>query len=490
MREKTHYACILTDGIKGHDGKPIARAADFDAAVSSKGTASADGKIAAAAKAYAPFTAWLAAHPSIAPHVVNAAIFTTADESAVMKRLRDAVYAQAPPPVLANLKYDREDVAGVDYLYEGTYNGPNFQAGTTPYAANGGGIVYDDNGVPKLDHMEPALRIAMTIPEGPMPAAGWPVIIYQHGTGGYYMDCVVDHSSSSAARVVASDGQTVVAQLATIGTDQVLHGTRSPPSTDYDIAYFNFQNPAAVHDNPHQGALDAFTVVRLLHTIDIAAAPGTGQPIKFDTSKIYFKGHSQGGLQGPLFLSAEPEVKAAVLSGAGGGLVYSILNKTDPRNIPMLVQLFFNDPIDPYHPFLNLIQDYFDDADPLTYARLMFNEPATGITPKSIFQSLGIVDHVTPIVNIEALAIAMGVQPEGTELIAFANQALAKEPWGMPPVTGNVANGQATGVLVEYMATHNEDGHFVIFDEPEATAQSNRFLATHAATGMARLDHP
>jgi hypothetical protein len=189
-------------------------------------------------------------------------------------------------------------------------------------------------------------------------------------------------------------------------------------------------------------------------------------------------------------LSAEPEVRAAVLSGAGGGLVYSVLNKTIPRNIPMIVQLFFNDPIDPYHPFLNLIQDFFDDADPLTYARLMFNEPLAGVTPKSIFQSLGIVDHVTPIVNIEALAIAMGVQPEGTQLQAFDNQSLSSQMWGMPPVMSNVAGGQATGVLVEYQATHGEDGHFVIFDEPAATAQSNRFLATNAATGTSRLDHP
>jgi coproporphyrinogen III oxidase len=72
--------------------------------------------------------------------------------------------------------------------------------------------------------------------------------------------------------------------------------------------------------------------------------------MKFDTSKIYFKGHSQGGLTGPLFLVAEPEVKAAILSGAGGDLIYSLLNKTEPNNIPKIVQGLVHDPADEFHP--------------------------------------------------------------------------------------------------------------------------------------------
>jgi hypothetical protein len=489
MREKTHYACVLTDGIHGTGGHAIRRAADFDAVVAKNAPSSGDAKIAAAAKAYAPFVAWLAAHPDVAPHVVNAAVFTTADETPIMKKLRDAVYAQAPAPTLENLQYDGEDKAGVDQLYEGTYAGPNFQTGTPPYSTSGGQIIFGSDGTPKVDHMETALRFAMTIPEGTMPANGWPVVIYQHGTGGNYMDFVGDGSGATAANVTAGDGS-LIAQMAMVSTDQVLHGTRSPPGTDYDIAFFNFQNPYAVHDNPHQGALDGFSVVRLLHSIDVAAAPSTGQHIKFDLDRIYFKGHSQGGLTGPLFLAAEPEVKGAILSGAGGDLVYSILYKTQPVNIPNLVQLFFADHVDEFHPFLNLIQDYFDDADPVTYGRLIFQEPIAGNAPKSIFQSLGIVDHYAPYENIEALSLAIGNQPEGPMLQPIDNLALTSLTWGMPPTMNNVAGGKATGVLLEYDATMGEDGHFVVFDEPNAANQANRFLATHAATGTSRLDPP
>ena len=84
----------------------------------------------------------------------------------------------------------------------------------------------------------------------------------------------------------------------------------------------------------------------------------------------------------------------------------------------------------------------------------------------------------------------MGVQPEGPQLEPIDGLQFTSQTWGMPPVMGNVAGGQATGVLCEYKATHGEDGHFVIFDEPAATAQSNRFIATGAATGTSRLDPP
>jgi hypothetical protein len=45
-------------------------------------------------------------------------------------------------------------------------------------------------------------------------------------------------------------------------------------------------------------------------------------------------------------------------------------------------------------------------------------------------------------------------------------------------------------VLLEYRAPEMRDGHFVIFDVPEAVRQSNRFLASHAVTGIAKLDNP
>jgi predicted esterase len=483
MRPQTTYAAIVTDGVRGVDGNPVARAADFDAVV--RGTR--------ALPAYAPLVAWLQAHPDVAPHVVDAAVFTTGDPTSIMAKLRAAVYAQAPAPTLAGLVYIGQDAAGVNDLYQATYQGPNFQAGdpfnsgSPPYADGGGNLVLDAAGVPQMQRVE-TLRIAISVPQGDPPAAGWPVVIYQHGTGGDYQSFIHDGSAREAANVTDGAGRTI-ARMAMVGTDQVLHGTRVPPGTEEDTTFFNFLNIRAARDNPKQGALDAFQVVRLLHAVDVVA-PDTGRRIKFDTSRIYFKGHSQGGLTGPLFLVAEPEVKAAVLSGAGGDLIYSLLNKTRPNPIPTIVQALLHDPVDEFHPLLSLVQGYLEDTDPINYGRHLFAEPLPGVAPKSIFQTMGLIDHYTPVPNIKALALAIGVQPAGPQLEPIDGLGFTTMQWGDAPLSANVAGGQATGVLLEYTAPSGRDGHFVVFDVDSAIKQSNRFLATHAATGTARLDPP
>jgi predicted esterase len=484
MREKTTYAAIVTDGLRGVDGKPVQRAADFDATVRGKRDV----------PQYAPLVAWLSAHADVAPHVVGAAVFTTGDATSIMAKLRAAVYAQAPAPVLAGLVYDGPDQQGTNDIYEATYQGPNFQAGDPfnsgqpPYADGGGNLVLDASGVPQMQRVE-TLRIAISVPVGDPPAAGWPIVIYQHGTGGDYKSFISDGSAREAAKVTDGSGATF-AQLAMVGTDQVLHGTRVPAGTNEDTAFFNFLNIRAARDNPKQGALDAFQVVRLLHTIDVAWAPTTGKRIKFDTSRIYFKGHSQGGLTGPLFLVAEPEVKAAILSGAGGFLIYSLLNKTEPANIPATVQGLVHDPADEFHPLLSLVQTYLEDTDPINYARHLFAEPFDGVAPKSIFQTMGLIDHYTPVPNIKALALAIGVQPAGPQLEPIEGLTYTSMQWANAPVSDNVAAGQATGVLLEYTAPSGSDGHFVVFDVDAAIAQSNRFLGLAAVNGTAQLVAP
>ena len=87
----------------------------------------------------------------------------------------------------------------------------------------------------------------------------------------------------------------------------------------------------------------------------------------------------------------------------------------------------------------------------------------------------------------------MGVQPVSPEIIPIEALPLTPLTWGSPPIAGNVAGGAATGVLCQYKVPvlsngrQPYDGHFVVFNHPDAIRQSNAFLATHAATGKAQL---
>jgi hypothetical protein len=212
-----------------------------------------------------------------------------------------------------------------------------------------------------------------------------------------------------------------------------------------------------------------------------------GSTAKFDATKVAFMGHSQGGLTGPGFIAFEPDLRAAVLSGAGGNLVWSLLAKTEPVDIPALVSGLLQESVDEFHPFLNLVQTYYEPADPTNYARGFFLEPAAGQPPKSIYQSLGLVDHYTPLPTIMALAVAMGVQPVSPILEPIAGMDLAGATTGTAPIVGNVAGGAATGVICEYQAPAGDDGHFVVSHVPEARAASARFLATAMRDGVATL---
>ncbi len=471
LRPKTTYAAVVTDGTTAADGGSVHRDGRFDPAT--------------------------ALGPAIAGalgvdtgHVAIATAFTTQDSTTVMQQLRDAVYAQAPAPTTSDLAYAAAKKGFYD-AFVGTYPSPNFQEGDPPYKASGGRIHVGSDGKPQVVRTE-QLRFAMTIPQAQMPPDGWPVVLYAHGTGGDYESFISDGSATDAANVLDEDGN-VIAHLAMISIDQVLHGPRDPTMSDPDLTFFNFNNLTAARDNAKQGALDDFQLVRFVEGFSTDTAPTTGQPIKFDKDRIYFKGHSQGGLTGPLFLAYEPKVKAAILSGAGADLILSLLNKTEPVDIPKVVSSVVGEDVDEFHPLLTLLQTYLESSDPGNYARLFFREPPAGVPVKSIYQSMGIVDHYTPVPNIKALALAMGVQPASPQVEPLDDLTLTALSWGDPPLQSNVAGGHASGVLCEYKVPLNNkgqplyDGHFVVFDDPHAAIQANAFLGTHANTGIAQL---
>ena len=87
----------------------------------------------------------------------------------------------------------------------------------------------------------------------------------------------------------------------------------------------------------------------------------------------------------------------------------------------------------------------------------------------------------------------MGAQPVAPRLEPMDPLEPPGLVWAAPPVMNNVANGLATGVTRQYQVpTYSSggqdfDGHYVVFNDPDAVRQSNVFLATHARTGTAVL---
>jgi predicted esterase len=337
----------------------------------------------------------------------------------------------------------------------------------------------DAQGAPIVQR-EDTIRVGISVPPGEVPAAGWPVIIYAHGTGGDYRSFF----DEGIAYRFAQEG------FAVVGIDQNLNGDRVSSSTTPDAAFYNFVNPVAGRDNSRQGGADHFALFYMLESATIEQTLPTAHTHHFDMSRVYYFGHSQGGITGPLFIAYEPGIRAAILSGSGGLLYWALLQKKEPIDVGALLASLVRDyPLDEFDNVLALIQMYIEPADPINYARLITQEPPPGCQPKDIFQSEGFTDHYTPDPNIEALANAFGSQLVAPVLHPVEGMAIAARPAVAPPVSGNVADGH-TSVLLQYDQDPDSDGHFVIFDRRDARVQSLEFILSADADGHATLTAP
>lgn len=479
LDEGQTYALVVTTRLHGEDGSPVRASEDW---LAISGDAPLDDPDLRRARAVAePLLAWLDDESSADDRddVVSAAVFTTQVATDIMGKLRARV-RQLRPPVMRDIV--RTGVGGVYVGYDGVFDAPNFQSGEPPYSRDGGEIVLDEvNQLPKVQRLE-ALRVSFTVPSGPMPQAGWPIAIYAHGTGGSYRSFQND---GTAARLALQG-------IAVISIDQVLHGPRNPGESP-EVSFFNFQNALAARDNTLQGAVDNFSVVRLIEDFDYTD-PDLDLEIRFDESKLYFFGHSQGGLTGPPFIAFEPTIDGAVLSGAGGLIYLSMLHKTEPIDITTVVSAIIrDDPLDEFNPTLALVQTWIERADPVNYGPLLARNPPDGpdgqpMAAKHIFQSEGLIDDYTPPPSIEALATSIGGNPVSPVLQEIEGFALRGREVLDAPVTGNLDG--TTVVLLQYEETPDSDGHFVVFDVPAAETQSAAFLGTLAATGEATLVDP
>ncbi len=472
LREQTTYAAVVTRRVRGDRG-PVAPSADFSAIAA--GDTPSDPDLARAQTIYQALWDYLDdAGDDERSDLASAAVFTTQDATSLLRRTREVIYDEPAPVARDVVPQLAVDLA----WYDGVFDGPNFQTGLPPYSRvdDGGEIEVDADGRPIVQRME-ELRFSFTVPLTEMPPGGWPVVIYAHGTGGDYHSFQRDGTA----------GRLAAAGIAAISMDQVLHGPRNP-SASPEVSFFNFQNPLSARDNTVQGALDDFSLLRLAAGFDYTD-PDSGRQVRFDPEKIMFFGHSQGGLTGVPFLAWEPEVQGAVLSGAGALLYMSLLHKTEPLDIAGLVAAIVRDePLDEFNPVLALIQSWMERSDSAAYARNLVTEPPAGQSPKHVFHSLGVTDRYAPIPTIEALAVALGVEPVEPMSLPIEGFEVAGRDALTAPVTGNVDG--TTAVLLEYEQSPGSDGHFVLFDVPAARSQSIQFLATLAAAGEATLVAP
>src|SRR3569623_2001025 len=453
LDEGTQYALVITNRVKDMKGAPVEATSEIRTTLDKSAW-------------YEGLRTWLdQPGDDERKDVVSAAVFTTEHATNIALAIRTGVFGTTAPTA-ANVTTGTKSGTGYDE-YVGTYVAPNFQTGDVPYNTSGGEIQVGSDGAAIVQRMEP-MRFALTLPKTAMPAAGYPICIYAHGTGGDYESFIDD---GTGARLAAQG-------IATISTDQVLNGPRNPGGNP-DVAFFNFINPSAGRDNALQGAADAWSQMRL------ALGMTVNTSCMFDPANVFFFGHSQGGLTGPPFVAFEPGLKGAVLSGTGAILYLTLLYKKSPVSFPDLISpILRDDPLDEDTPSLALAQMWIDRAAGANYAKLMVRHPPAGNGPQNIIQTEGFTDTYAPNPSIEAFATAVGgdiVQTANAK--AIDGLTLRGRAIVAPPIMNNLDG--VTAVLAQYNEATMSDGHFVVFEVPAAETPSAQVLGTLARTGTA-----
>lgn len=415
--------------------------------------------------------------------VAAATLFTTQDPLHTVQRTTSFMRATVSTPALDQVV--RQSFDGSDFrAYEGQLWLPVWQHGDKPYTTEGGGFAFDEAGVPLLYGWE---RTAFTIsvPDDDMPADGYPVVVYMHGTGGDHTTFANGTGTLEPASVLARRG------ILGIGISLPLHGDRGT-GADPSLLSFNYFNPTAARGNFQQATLDVLYLVELMtsQAHGFTLLDRDGQPagsISTDPDRVAYMGHSHGGIVGAM---AAPwlgdRVPAVFLSGAGGVLSLSVeYRAADGLDIQELIRDTFDlgedEQLDSFHPLIGMVQTLGESVDPINYAPYWHDrQPWWEATPASVLMTTGLEDEYTPTITAQVMAGAAGIpiidpvvqtQPIN-ELRGLVGQATPVsynlEAWDGTPVSGGI---------VEFEG----EGHFPIFTNRTAVKLYQNYLDTALA---------
>ncbi|RMH42649.1 MAG: hypothetical protein D6689_07510 [Deltaproteobacteria bacterium] len=463
-----------------------------------------------AVAAFAPLWPALDALGVPADEVAIATVFTVGDVVADVAALSDALLARYATSV-AGIALDPEDGADHDRYCElvATVELPQFQQGEPPFD-DGGLFEIGADGLPVLQRTE-TVPLVLAIPKTPMPAQGYPLMLYFHGSGGVART-VVDRGPRPApgeppaaglgpAHVVAEHG------IASAGAALPLSPDRVPGAGSYD--YLNFNNLAMFRDTFRQGMIEQRLLLRAL--VDLAIDPGTlagctgptlpagATAFRFDPDAIVASGQSMGGMYANLVSAVEPRIRAVVPTGAGGYWSYMILDTDLIGGTRDLLSVLLGTPYDELtflHPGMHLIELAWEPAEPFVYMPRLARRPLPGHPVRPVYEPVGMDDEFFRRAVYDAAAIAYGHRQAGTAYWSSMQPGLALagldgiEPY---PVADDVAADDGTpytGVVVQYPDDGIDDAHYIYAQRDDVKYQYACFFASFLRDGRATVPAP
>lgn len=332
--------------------------------------------------------------------------FTTASDEPIQGRLvkmRDEAFAYkgsgAPPPPVTFTTVDESpaDMPELRRRIVGTFTAPSF---LTADDDGGAGLNLDAQGEPVIrdyGQFPLAIHVPACAEKATLPL---PVVIYGHG------------SYNSAANEMATEYQrSIINRLCVVEVGSDWLGRAAG-----DTAFF-LQNvlmdASQIHvptERLHQAQVNFIMLARLLKSGALKGLPELtlgGKPL-LDTSRVYYYGISEGGIQGATFMALTPDIDRGALNVPCGFWSMFFWRSSDFHPILPFLRIEYPEALD-LQVLMGLTQPLWDYTDPATYAPHLLHDPLPGSMPKKILYQEGINDASVPNQTTRAMVRTMGI---------------------------------------------------------------------------------
>lgn len=505
LTPSTKYAFVVRRTFTDAAGRGVAPARAFEPVLRGEAPAGARGE--ALRGLYAPLLATLDTLGIARTDVAAATVFTTgdvvADTAELAKRTSERFptattsYALEVLPSLQNAPFCHV-TAKIDL--------PQFQRGKAPFDTEGLFELGDD-GLPKKQRDE-SIAVSFSIPKTVMPQAGYPLVVYFHGSGGVARE-FIDGGDKGDPFDVWPAATLAPLGFAMAGSALPISPDRVPGAKSFD--YVNLNNFPAVRDTFRQGMLESHLLIDALAKTEIPKAvldacagpslPPGATAYKLDLSRLSVQGQSMGGMYTNLVSAIEPRIQAAVPTGAGGFWTYFVLRLTVIPNAYNLIRLLIGtrEQVTFMHPALHLIETALEVMDPLVSTSRLGRRPLPGHPARSIYEPVGKEDSYFNTDIFNAMALGYGHPEAGTVVWPSMRAGLSLVGLDAPaeyPVKQNLksADGRPfTGVVAQYDNKNAEgtfDGHGIYRRLEAVRYQYACFHSTFQKTGVAVVPAP
>ncbi|MFZ5475612.1 MAG: hypothetical protein ACOZNI_02455 [Myxococcota bacterium] len=429
------YAVWVTKGITDEAGNTAVRDNGFKVMV--QDDRPEDAALVNAWDAYQPFRDYVAREGVDMDQIAGAAVFTTGQPARGVRYYRELVEEPESTPAMGSLEACE---AGAT-----TTCGACGDAGDLVelHGALSLAAWRDAAGVVPLDEtgLKPALQgteeacVAITLPPGEAPDAGWPVALVVPDVGGTFHDAVDD----GTAAALAAEG------VATISIELSGHGARG------GAAWPDPLNPAGWLGGQLQSVADAHAIAHVAQTWSLEAADSpTGEAVAFDPDGMWFWGLGEGASVGIDFLAYSQEARGGVLGNPEGLRLHTLLVREEPVDLARGMQAAYADSnLTRWHPLVALHQQLFDPADPVNFALGVVREPT--FSAKHLFVVHGVEDAELAEASIAAPLLAGSIPTAGDVLVDYG-QGTTSLPASENATTDD---GRRTAASVQVAAGHD-----------------------------------